>query len=111
MAEKTFQWPGRRKNDAGHDMLAAFLVLDIQRNPEWARELSERLADVISGALPRWERIGNAYLLELKGQGAVLEDLVDEDCPVQKIPLDDFRQALNAWMAGLDMNPSRQSRN
>ncbi len=56
-------------------MLAAFLMMDIQRNPEWANELADRVADVKSGKLPVWERIGNAYRLELTDQRALIEDL------------------------------------
>ena len=98
MTEKPFQWPGRRTNDPAHDMLVAFLVMDIQRNPEWARELGDRIEQVKSGKLPVWERIGNAYRLELTGKDALIEDLVDEDVPVQKITLEDFSKALEAWI-------------
>ena len=98
MPEQSFQWPGRRGNDPAHYMLVAFLVMDIQRNLEWVRELADRIEQVKSGKLPVWERIGNAYRLELTGQGATIEDLVDEDSPVQEITLDEFSKALEAWI-------------
>ena len=98
MPEQSFQWPGRRDNDAAHDMLVAFLVMDIQHNLEWARELADRIEQVKSGRLPVWERIGNAYRLELSGKRALIEDLVDEDGPVQEITLDEFSKALEAWI-------------
>ena len=98
MAEQSFQWPGRRTNDPAHDMLVAFLVMDIQRNPQWARELADRIEQVKTGKLPVWERIGNAYRLELTGKDALIEDLVDEDVPIQKITLEDFSKALEAWI-------------
>ena len=102
MAEKPFQWPGRRTNDPAHDMLVAFLVMDIQRNPEWARELADRIEQVKIGKLPVWERIGNAYRLELTGRGALIEDLVDEDGPAQEITLKDFSKALEAWIKSFE---------
>ena len=102
MAEQSFQWPGRRTNDLAHDMLVAFLVMDIQRNPEWARELAERIEQVKTGKLPVWERIGNAYRLELTDQGALIEDLVDEDSPVQKITLGEISKAVEAWIKALE---------
>ena len=102
MMEQSFQWPGRRADDPAHDMLVAFLVVDIQRNPAWARQLSNRLKDVKSGRREVWERIGNAYRLELTGDGALIEDLVDDDSPQQRIALKDFSEALEAWMAALD---------
>jgi len=102
MTEKPFQWPGRRTNDPAHDMLVAFLVMDIQRNPEWARELGDRIEQVKSGKLPVWERIGNAYRLELTGKRALIEDLVDEDSPVQEITLEDFSKAVELWIEALE---------
>jgi len=98
MAEKAFRWPGRRTNDPAHDMVVAFLVMDIQRNPEWTRELADRIEQVKTGKLPVWERLGNAYRLELTQKGALLEDLVDEASAEQMIPLKDFRDAVEAWI-------------
>ena len=98
MTEKPFHWPGRRTDDPAHDMLTAYLVIDIQHNPEWANELADRVADVKSGKLPAWERIGNAYRLELVGRHALIEDLVDEDSPAQEVLLEDFSRAVNAWI-------------
>ena len=98
MTEKPFQWPGRRTNDPAHDMLAAFLVMDIQRNPEWARELADRIEQVKSGKLPVWERVGNAYRLELTDRGALIEDLVDEDSTIQEVTLEDFCKVVEAWV-------------
>ena len=102
MAEQSFQWPGRRADDPAHDMLVAFLVMDIQRNPDWAHELADRLEQVKSGKLPVWERIGNAYRLELSGKRALIEDLVDEDSAVQEITLKDFSKALEAWIKSFE---------
>ena len=98
MAEQSFQWPGRRTNDPAHDMLVAFLVMDIQHNPDWARELADRIVEVKSGRLSVWERIGNAYRLELTAKGALLEDLVDEDSPEQMIDVKGFSDAVEAWL-------------
>ena len=102
MAEQSFQWPGRRINDPAHEMLVAFLVMDIQRNPEWARELADRIEQVKTGKLPVWERIGNAYRLELTGRGALIEDLVDEDGPAQEITLEEFSKAVEAWIEAFE---------
>jgi hypothetical protein len=102
MAERSFQWPGRRTSDPAHDMLTAFLVMDIQRNPQWACELMDRIAEVKSGKVPVWERTGNAYRLELTDQGALIEDLVDEDGPVQRIIMEEFSAAVEAWVKALE---------
>ena len=102
MTENSFQWPGRRTNDPAHEMLVAFLVMDIQRNPEWAHELADRIEQVKTGMLPVWERIGNAYRLELTGKGALIEDLVDEDGPAQEITLEEFSKAVEAWIESFE---------
>ena len=102
MPDKPFQWPGRRTKDPAHDMLVAFLIMDIQRSPEWAHELADKTEQVKSGNLPEWERIGNAYRLELIGRSALIEDLVDEDSPAQKISIEDFSKALEAWIKSFE---------
>jgi len=79
-------------------MLLAFLVMDIQHNPEWAHELADQIEQVKSGRLPGWERIGNAYRLEVSDNRALLEDLVDDSSPVQMITLADLCKALEAWI-------------
>jgi hypothetical protein len=102
MTKHSFQWPGQRTNDPAHDMLVAFLVMDIQRNPEWARELADRIEQVKNGKLPVWERMGNAYRLELAGNGALIEDLIDEDGPVQIVSLGEFGKAVQAWIEAFE---------
>ena len=102
MTEKPFHWQGRRTNDPAHDMLVSFLVMDIQRNPEWARELADRIEQVKAGKLPVWERIGNAYRLWLTGKSALIEDLVDEDGPAQEIILEEFSKAVQAWIEAFE---------
>ena len=102
MTRNSFQWPGQRNSDPAHNMLTAFLVMDIQRNPEWAWELMDRIAEVKSGKIPMWERTGNAYRLELTDQGALIEDLVDDDAPVEKITLEEFSAAVEAWLKSID---------
>jgi hypothetical protein len=98
MANQSFQWPGRQLDDPAHDMLVAFLVMDIQHNPDWAHELAVRIEQVKSGKLPVWERIGNAYRLEVSDNRAVLEDLVDEDSPVRTVSLENLCKAVEAWV-------------
>ena len=105
MTEKTFDWPGRRSGDPAHDMLVAFLVMDIQHNPEWAHELADKIEQVKSGNLPEWERIGNTYRLNLTDQRALIEDIVDEDCLAQEVNLENFCMAVKAWIEGIPDGP------
>jgi hypothetical protein len=57
---------------------------------------------IVKSPHPLWERIGNAYRLELTGKGALIEDLVDEDGPAQKITLEDFSKAVEAWIEAFE---------
>jgi hypothetical protein len=98
MPDKPFHWPGRRPNDPAHEMLVAFLVMDIQHNPEWAHELADQIEQVKSGKIPAWERVGNAYRLEVSDKRALLEDLVDEYSPLQTVTLEDLCKAVEAWI-------------
>jgi len=101
LTEKPFQWPGKLPDDPAHEMLVAFLVMDIQHNTQWARELAQRVEAVGSGMLAVWERIGNAYRLELTAEGAWIEDLVDEAAAGQMIPLSEFSTALQFWIKAI----------
>jgi hypothetical protein len=84
-------------NDPAQNALTAFLVFDIQRSPEWARELAERIEDVKAGRLPSWERIGNAYHLTFSLEGATIQDTFDESAPVQWVTLADLEAAVASW--------------
>jgi hypothetical protein len=97
MATAPFHWSGKRDQDPAHDRLVEFLVMDIQHSPEWAAELAEKVAAVRSGAIPNWQRIGNAFCVELSGQGAAIEDTFDQARPIYTIPLTEFEQAIKAW--------------
>jgi hypothetical protein len=97
MSEQPFNWSGRRENDPAHQRVAEFLLMDIQQSPEWGRELATQIDAVISGKLANWERIGNAFRLELSNQSAEIEDMVDPSHPKQVIPIEEFRTAVLAW--------------
>jgi hypothetical protein len=101
MSDSQFSWPGRRVNDGAHSRVAAFLMLDIQRSPDWARDLLVKIVDVKTGALPSWERIGNAYRLSLSAEGALIEDLVDRRSAPQRLPLAELEAAVTAWIEAI----------
>jgi hypothetical protein len=102
MSDSEFSWPRKGANDRARDLIAAFLMMDIQRSPDWARELLARIADVKTGALPSWERVGNAYRLRLSAEGALIEDLVDPTGAPQRLPLEELEAAVEAWIEALD---------
>jgi hypothetical protein len=101
VSDPQFSWTGRRANDRAHERVAAFLVMDIQRSPDWARDLRAKIAAVKTGTLASWERIGNAYRLHLSAEGALIEDLVDSTGAPQHIPLEELEAAVTAWIEAI----------
>jgi hypothetical protein len=102
MSEQPFTWPRKGANDRARDLIAAFLLLDIQRSPDWARELLAKIADVQAGALPSWERFGNAYRLYISADGGFIEDRIDATSAPQPFPLDELAAAAAAWLEAID---------
>ncbi len=103
MSETTFTWPGKRENDPAHRRLAEFLVMDIQHSPEWARDLLNKITLIQSGSLQKWERIGNAFYLNLSSDGATIEDLIDKNNPPVTVLIEDFYQAAITWLQQTEM--------
>ncbi|MGR9012149.1 MAG: hypothetical protein ACU83U_00750 [Gammaproteobacteria bacterium] len=102
MNSEPFTWPGRLEGDPAHDLIHAYLVIDIQNSPKGTDELLEMINQVKEGRLPCWERIGNAYTLSLFPDHIKIEtdnDFADEPCGVVMASLDDFKKAVSAWKA------------
>uniref|UniRef100_UPI004057BC94 hypothetical protein n=1 Tax=Candidatus Electronema sp. TaxID=2698783 RepID=UPI004057BC94 len=94
MRDDDFSWPGRRPGDQQHDLLAAFLVLDVQRSPVGAAELLAEIEKIKAGRTDFWQRIGNAYTLTLRPEQAEISSDYEAGAVV---PLEDFTQAALAW--------------
>lgn len=98
MSEKDFTWPNRIQGHPGHDLIAAYLAVDIQHSPEWTHELLQKIEAVKTGQIPNWERVGNAYCLCLHPTHIDIESDFDETpTHTEKISLDDFAAAVAAW--------------
>ena len=74
-------------------------MIDIQHSPEWAKDLIAKIAEVQTGALPSWERIGNAYRLYISAAGGLIEDRIDSTKAPQRFPLEELEAAVTAWLA------------
>ncbi|SEK81497.1 hypothetical protein [Nitrosovibrio tenuis] len=98
MNATSFTWPGRRHDNPAHDLIAAYLAIDIQKNPNWANELLQKTREVKSGQISSWERIGNAYWLRLfPDHVEIEEDYAEEPGEAAIISIDDFEAAATAW--------------
>lgn len=98
MMSDNFTWPGRLSGNLAHDLITAYLVIDIQKSPQWTEELLQKTREVKSGRIPSWERTGNAYCLRLFPDHVEIEEDYAEECAeAVKISIDDFEAAVAAW--------------
>lgn len=84
------------------DLLAQYLASDVQESPEVTLLLLELLDQIESGELEGWEGTGNAYTLTLAPEGATIQPEFGTDTEPRRVSLDDFRDALENWLAGLE---------
>ena len=97
MSKHICTWPERIPGDPVHDLIIAYLTVDIQKSPAWAAELVAKINEVRSGKLSSWERPGNAYYLHVYPQFVVIEDDYMEESEIIKIPVATFASAASAW--------------
>lgn len=95
-------WPGYHPDDLTHQMLQAYLTMDIQASPEAAQELLEKIAAVQAGKIDGWERYGNAYCLRLFPDYAVIEeDYSDEPGVSCQVAFPVLIAAVKTWLQAL----------
>ncbi|WP_339777089.1 hypothetical protein [uncultured Thalassospira sp.] len=82
-------WPGRTADDAGHNRIAAFLVLDIQHSAHKANYVRDCIIDQQTRAaqaggdrkavedMPDAEIVINAYALSVGAETSVIDPVVD----------------------------------
>ena len=96
MSRKSFNWSGRRLEDPSHDLVVAFLTMDIQSDPVAARDLLLAIELVTTGAQTSWRRIGNLFDVKIDGELVFIEDIYEENRS-SKLPLPEFAEAAQAW--------------
>lgn len=100
MTESDFTWPGRIQDDPAHDLIIAYLTIDIQQSPRWTEELLQQIELVKSGQIPSWDRTGNAYYLHIYPDYVEIEDDYTEGgSKPLKVKFQDFLMAVKAWQA------------
>ena len=98
MNADSFAWPGRLPGNPAHNLIAAYLAIDIQKSPEWIKEVLQKIREVKSGQISSWERIGNAYCLRLfPDHVEIEEDYAEEPGETARISIKDFEAAIAAW--------------
>ncbi len=103
MNANRFAWQGRIHDNLAHDLIAAYLAVDIQKSPKWAEELLQKTKEVKSGKTSSWERVGNAYCLRLFSDRVEIEEnYAEKPSEAIKISIDDFEAAASAWRKFVD---------
>lgn len=91
-------WPGRIAGDAGHDRIAACLTLDVQRAPDWAKNVLTQINHVLDGTQSHWDMGMNAYMLKVKVQQTEILPIYEESGEATiTVKTADLRDALSAW--------------
>jgi hypothetical protein len=110
MISDDFTWPGRLPDNPAHDLITAYLVIDIQKSPQWAEELLQKIREVKSGRISSWERTGNAYCLRLfPDRVEIEEDYAEESAEVVRISINDFEAAVTAWYESVKLDCQKKT--
>ena len=96
------------KPEAGKagELLADFLESDLQGGVRSTEMVLEFIGKVRSGELPSWTRNGNAYLLKISPDKAILEDLYPSDTAnganyLATLSLDTLEDAAQQWATAI----------
>lgn len=96
-------WPGRINGNDGHNRIASFLTMDIQRAPDWGRLVLGQVNDIIAGHKDCWEMAMNAYILKLSKEKCEISPVYEEYGEGSVcVSIEDLQQALCAWIKQID---------
>lgn len=108
---QAIDWPGRRDGDPVDELVASYLVMDIQDSPEWAADLKLRLEQLAEGELDRWVRLGNVYELVLTSSRITIEATEGPDADrAVEVPHETLAAAVDAWCARLPVARAQRHR-
>jgi|WetSurMetagenome_2_1015567.scaffolds.fasta_scaffold00923_7 hypothetical protein len=98
----------RVESELPFKVLGSFLSEDIQDSPAACREILEVITRLTRGELADWRRVGNAHVLSLSGDEAVIESLFGKGAKPCRLSLEVFRESVEGWLLFLD-SPQSQS--
>jgi hypothetical protein len=84
-----------------HPLIASFLDSDVRSGPGECQELIRLIEAVKDGRRLEWSGTYNAHAVTIRPDGVVIENLWDDSLGVAHIPLELFRDCLEAWAAFL----------
>jgi len=92
----SYGFPRVEPNDV-HPLVGLYMEQDIQGSPGTCDELLAILHEVERGTRSEWSGTGNAHTLTVKLDGISVANEWDESLGQARIPLDLFRQCIEAW--------------
>jgi len=87
--------------DKGRELLGRYLEEDVQESSSHCHELLAAIERIASMDEERWEQTGNAHTVILEKDGATIESEMDEGCEPLHLTLDEFRVAVQTWLASI----------
>ena len=89
---------------ASGEVIGHFLTEDIQDSPASCNEIRTMIERIFNGEITSWRRVGNAHILSLSKNEAIIEPLFDPGEEPFHLSLGDFRDIVRNWLHFLD-NP------
>ncbi len=96
--------------DPPYDILARFLISDVQGNVTWACELLGIIAEIKGQTRTRWETGGNAHLLTMEPGLVRVETLYSQPPVACELLLEDFDRVLGEWITFVEQSGNQYNR-
>lgn len=88
----------RAESGLSSEVLAGFLSEDIQDSLAACREILVAIERLLSGEPAAWRRVGNAHVLSLSKDEAVIESLSETATGPCRLSLESFRVTVEDWV-------------
>jgi hypothetical protein len=85
-------------------LIDRFLTEDIQDSPATCRRVLMTIQRIFLGEVSSWRQVGNAHVLSLSTEGAVVESLFEQEARPSRLSLEDFQEILQSWLHFLEEN-------
>jgi uncharacterized protein YacL (UPF0231 family) len=85
-------------------LIGPFLTEDVQDSLNTCREILDKIERIANGEIGSWRRVGNAHVLALSADEAVIESVAAPDERASRLSLEDFRHILESWLHFLEEN-------
>ncbi len=83
-------------------LVSDFLETDIREDSVSCRRVLAGVDECLAGTRDHAEFVGNAYVLRVEAERALLRDLYDEEAPPEELRTGDLRGLLEAWCRAVE---------